>query len=71
NLLLQSGQVKRQELERHLRVGEESVGLVLSNLQRALSTVDSFLQSTAENFGDQRRSFSLLELIREVVGSLA
>lgn len=63
--------LKRSDLDKHLRISEESVGLVLSNLQRTLSIVDSFLQSTADNFGDQRRSFSLLELIHEVVASLA
>lgn len=69
--LSQGGNIKRSDLDKHLRVSEESVGLVLSNLQRTLSIVDSFLQSTADNFGDQRRSFSLLELIHEVVVSLA
>jgi signal transduction histidine kinase len=63
--------IKRSDLDKHLRVSEESVGLVLSNLQRTLSIVDSFLQSTADNFGDQRRSFSLLELVHEVVAGLA
>jgi signal transduction histidine kinase len=70
-VISQGGNIKRSDLEKHLRVSEESVGLVLSNLQRTLSIVDSFLQSTADNFGDQRRSFSLLELIHEVVASLA
>lgn len=65
------GSLKRSDLERHLRVSEESVGLVLANLQRTLSVVDSFLQSTADNFGDQRRSFSLQELLGEVVASLS
>lgn len=69
--LAQAGQLRRSDLDKHLRVSEESVGLVLSNLQRALSIVDSFLQSTADNFGDQRRSFSLLELLHEVVAGLA
>jgi signal transduction histidine kinase len=69
--LAQAGQLRRTDLDKHLRVSEESVGLVLSNLQRALSIVDSFLQSTADNFGDQRRSFSLLELLHEVVAGLA
>ncbi|MCY4744403.1 hybrid sensor histidine kinase/response regulator [Pelomonas sp. UHG3] len=68
---VQANQVRRSDLDKHLRVSEESVGLVLSNLQRALSIVDSFLQSTADNFGDQRRSFSLLELLHEVVAGLA
>jgi signal transduction histidine kinase len=62
--------IKRSDLEQHVRVCDESVNLVLSNLQRTLSIVDSFLQSTADNFGDQRRSFSLLELVTEVVASL-
>lgn len=62
--------VKRSDLQQQVHVCDESVNLVLSNLQRTLSIVDSFLQSTADNFGDQRRSFSLLELIHEVVGSL-
>ncbi|MFG6413213.1 ATP-binding protein [Roseateles sp. DC23W] len=69
--LAQRGPLRRSDLDKHLRISEESVGLVLSNLQRALSIVDSFMQSTAENFGDQRRSFSLLELVHEVVASLA
>lgn len=69
--LAQRGPLRRRDLDKHLRISEESVGLVLSNLQRALSIVDSFMQSTAENFGDQRRSFSLLELVHEVVASLA
>lgn len=71
NTLVQAGQLKRSDLDKHLRVSEESVGLVLSNLQRTLSIVDSFLQSTADNFGDQRRSFSLLELVHEVVAGLS
>ncbi|RZJ05171.1 MAG: hybrid sensor histidine kinase/response regulator [Rubrivivax sp.] len=66
-----AGNLKRSDLNKHLRVSEESVGLVLSNLQRTLSIVDSFLQSTAENFGDQRRSFSLLELVQEVLSAQA
>ncbi len=69
--LSQAGGLRRSDLERHLRVSEESIGLVQSNLQRTLSIVDAFLQSTADNFGDQRRSFSLLELVHEVVASLA
>ncbi len=69
--LANTGSIKRSDLDKHLRVSEESVGLVLSNLQRTLSIVDSFLQSTADNFGDQRRSFSLLELLREVIAGLA
>ena len=69
--LSQAGHLKRSDLDKHLRVSEESVGLVLANLQRTLSIVDSFLQSTADNFGDQRRSFSLLELVHEVVAGLA
>jgi signal transduction histidine kinase len=69
--LSNAGSIKRSDLEKHLRVSEESVSLVLSNLQRTLSIVDSFMQSTADNFGDQRRSFSLLELVHEVVAGLA
>ncbi|WP_458232519.1 response regulator [Roseateles sp. P5_E8] len=69
--LSNAGTIKRSDLEKHLRISDESVGLVLSNLQRTLSIVEAFLQSTADNFGDQRRSFSLLELVHEVVASLA
>jgi len=69
--LSNAGTLKRSDLEKHLRISDESVGLVLSNLQRTLSIVEAFLQSTADNFGDQRRSFSLLELVHEVVASLA
>jgi len=67
---LQAGALRRSELDSHLHVGDESVALVLSNLQRTLSIVDAFLQSTADNFGDQRRSFSLRELIDETIASL-
>lgn len=66
-----TGTLRRSDLDQHLRIGDESVALVLSNLQRTTSAVDSFLQSTAENFGDQRRSFSLQELIQEVLAQLA
>ena len=69
--LSNAGSIKRSDLEKHLRISDESVGLVLSNLQRTLSIVEAFLQSTADNFGDQRRSFSLQELVHEVVASLA
>jgi signal transduction histidine kinase len=65
-----SGGLRRTQLQDHFRIGDESVGLVLSNLQRTLSIVDAFLQSTADNFGDQRRSFSLTELIQESVAAL-
>ncbi len=68
---LNNAQLRRSDLDAHLRVSDDSIGLVLSNLQRTLSVVDSFLQSTADNFGDQRRSFSLLELIGEVTTELA
>ncbi len=68
--LVQAGPLRRSDLEQHLQVGEDSIGLLLANLQRTLSTVDSFLQSTADNFGDQRRSFSLQELVHEVVANL-
>ena len=69
--LSNAGTLKRSDLEKHLRISDESVGLVLSNLQRTLSIVEAFLQSTADNFGDQRRSFSLQELVHEVVAGLA
>jgi len=69
--LTNTGRIKRSDLDNHLRIGEESVGMVLGNLQRTLSIVEAFMQSTADNFGDQRRSFSLLELVHEVVAGLA
>ncbi|PZP29350.1 MAG: hypothetical protein DI603_16895 [Roseateles depolymerans] len=69
--LVQAGPLRRSDLDQHLRLGEESVSLMLSNLQRTLSTVDSFLQSTADNFGDRRHSFSLQELVHEVVANLS
>jgi CheY-like chemotaxis protein len=68
--LVTDGNLKRSDLDKHLNVSDESVGLVLSNLQRTLSAVEAFLQSTADNFSDQRRSFSLLELVHEVVTGL-
>jgi signal transduction histidine kinase len=69
--LATAGNIRRSDLDKHLRTSDESVALVLSNLQRTLSIVEAFLQSTADNFGDQRRSFSLPELAHEVVDSLA
>ena len=67
---LDSGQVKKSELQDYLATARESVELILSNAQRAAHLVQSFKQVAVDQTSEARRSFDLAEYLDEVIESL-
>lgn len=73
NLLLnnvQSGKLKRSDLDRYCTESIESCGLLLSNLDRAASLISSFKQVAVDQSSDEMRLFKVSEYADEVLLSL-
>ncbi|MDP3813885.1 sensor histidine kinase [Pseudomonas sp.] len=70
SLLLESGQVKKSELDGYLQTARESVELILANAQRAAHLVHSFKQVAVDQTSEARRSFELASYLDEVIESL-
>ncbi|HLA30516.1 MAG TPA: HAMP domain-containing sensor histidine kinase [Pseudomonas sp.] len=67
---LESGQVKKSELENYLQTAHESVELILANAQRAARLVQGFKQVAVDQTSEARRSFELASYLDEVIDSL-
>lgn len=64
------GAMTRTELERFLVVADESTKLILNNLARAASLIQSFKQVAVDQSSDERRRFELKSYIEEVLSNL-
>lgn len=67
---VESGAVKKSDLQQYLRVTRESTGLILGNAERAASLVHSFKQVAVDQTSEARREFDLAQYIDEVIDSL-
>lgn len=67
---LDSGQVRKSSLTELNRTLHEGGNMLQRNLERAETLLKNFKQVSADQASEQRRSFDLAEVIREVVASL-
>lgn len=58
------------QLEKYLYEGEESLSIIYRNLERAADLISSFKQVSVDQASDEKRMFSLSQLIDEVIMSL-
>ena len=67
---LESGSMKRSDLEAYLGVAAETGELILRNLRRADHLVKSFKQVAVDQSSEERRSIDLAEYLDEILTSL-
>ncbi len=63
--------LKSSQLKRFLEEGEENVGIIYRNLNRAADLISSFKKVAVDQSSEEDRSFKVTELIDEVILSLA
>ena len=66
-----AGQIKKSDLTRYMDLARETVGLVLSNIDRAAELIQSFKQVAVDQTSDVRRPFNLAVYLDEIVTSLS
>ncbi len=66
-----SGQLKRSDIALLLSVLREGTDLLQRNLQRAEGLLQNFRQVAADQASEQRRSFDLATVVREILDTLA
>lgn len=67
---VESGQLKRSELDAYCSESNESCQLLLSNLGRAANLIRSFKQVAVDQGCDEVRTFKISEYIKEILLSL-
>lgn len=70
-VLIEAGQIKRSDLAAFLREIGEGSALMERNLHRAVDLVNSFKQVAADQASEQRRSFDVAVVIKEVLETLS
>lgn len=68
---LESGKVKRSELEEFVLNVREGCQLLKKNLSRAGDLVSSFKQVAADQASEQRRRFDLAQAVHEILATMA
>lgn len=68
---LQSGQLKRSELDRFAAQNLEGIALLKRNLERAVELLGHFRQVAADQASEQRRSFDLERVVKEILHTLS
>lgn len=66
----ESGSLKRSDLDRFVAMAGESTAMILRNLQRAVSLVESFKQVAVDQSSDESRRFPLKGYLNEVLLNL-
>ncbi|WP_087025546.1 ATP-binding protein [Thaumasiovibrio subtropicus] len=66
----QEGRLSKSYLNSYLEDTEEGLKLVMTNLQRASSLVQSFKQVSVDQSVDNHRTFDIKEYVEEIVASL-
>lgn len=66
----ETAELKRTDLERFLRMANDSGDIILNNLQRAAELIQSFKRVAVDQSSNERRTFKLKEYIGEVLQSL-
>ncbi|CAN2043758.1 hypothetical protein GMMP13_1120023 [Candidatus Magnetomoraceae bacterium gMMP-13] len=70
NALFEFGKLKRSDLETYLKTASSSAEMILSNLRRAASLIQSFKQVAVDRANEVKRIFNLKEYIDDVLLSL-
>lgn len=68
---IRENSLKRSDLEQFAERVVEASGIILSNLERASSLVQSFKQVAVDQTSEARRRFELRDYLEDVLGSLA
>ncbi|MEO7108375.1 MAG: PAS-domain containing protein [Rhodoferax sp.] len=68
---MDGGQLKRSDLVTFLQEMHEGSTLIERNLHRAVALVQNFKQVAADQASEQRRSFSLADVVKEVLDTLS
>ncbi len=66
-----AGQLKRSDLQTFLQDVFEGSALIERNLHRAVALVQNFKQVAADQASEQRRSFDLADVVKEVLDTLS
>jgi|GEM_PF-992670 len=69
--LAETGQLKRSDLSTFLQEVREGGDLIERNLHRAVDLVKNFKQVAADQASEQRRSFDLADVVKEVLDTLS
>ncbi len=69
--LAETGQLKRSDLSAFLQEVREGSDLIERNLHRAVALVQNFKQVAADQASEQRRSFDLADVVKEVLDTLS
>ncbi|SEH43828.1 ATP-binding protein [Magnetospirillum fulvum] len=68
--LYQSDDMSQSDFEEYLDIANRSTRLLMSNMERAASLIQSFKQVAVDQVSDERRCFDLADYIDEVLTSL-
>lgn len=68
---LQSGQLRRSELDQFMAQTMEGIALLQRNLERAVELLGDFRQVAADQASEQRRSFDLADVVGEILHTLS
>jgi signal transduction histidine kinase len=68
---VEAGQLKRSDLVTFLQEVNEGSALIERNLHRAVALVQNFKQVAADQASEQRRSFDLADVVKEVLDTLS
>ena len=66
-----AGQLRKSDVTRYMDVARETVGLVLSNINRAADLIQSFKQVAVDQTSAERRIFNLDAYLDEIITSLS
>ncbi len=68
--IIESGSLKRSDLNQFIATLGEGTRLMLRNLERAKDLLNNFRQVAADQASEQRRQFDLAEVVQEIIGTL-
>jgi PAS domain S-box-containing protein len=66
-----SGSISKRDFEVFLADADESTKLILANLHRAATLIQSFKQVAVDHSSEEKRNFNVLPYVREIIMSLA
>lgn len=69
--LFENKSLKSSQLKKFLNEGEENVGIIYRNLERAAELISSFKKVAVDQSSDEFRQFNFAELLKEILLTLA
>jgi signal transduction histidine kinase len=70
SMLYDQNRMKKSDLESFVKLSQETVGMVHTNLRRASELVKSFKQVSVDQSNEEKRTFRLLDYIEDTLRSL-